>query len=93
MATSLVHPLPDWPLRVVLVGYSGMEVRTCPSSVSVLYNSVWISAFLGMLVILVMLPLPGYIAKRIQGVQVIKMKKVSNYHYPAHAYTDNPVVD
>ena len=34
------------------------------------------SAFLGMGVIIIMFPLPGYVAKLIQGVQTTKMKKV-----------------
>ena len=35
------------------------------------------SAFVGLAVIIVMFPIPGYIAKLIQSAQVEKMKKVS----------------
>lgn len=56
-----------------IVMYIPFQICLC---IWFLYRILGWSAFMGMLVIIVILPLPGYIAKLVQGVQVTKMKKV-----------------
>lgn len=41
-----------------------------------LYSNICHSSFVGFLVMLVLFPIPGYLAKKIQDVQVVRMKKV-----------------
>ena len=57
--------------------YVPSQVCLC---ICLLYRILGWSAFLGMIVIVVMLPLPGYVAKFIQDAQVMKMKKVCLPH-------------
>lgn len=45
-------------------------------SVWFLYSILGWSAFMGLLVMILLFPIPGYIAKMIQGVQVTRMSKV-----------------
>lgn len=57
--------------------YIPVQIALC---IWFLYGILGWSAFLGMAVIVVMFPLPGYVAKLIQGVQSTKMKKVKSFH-------------
>jgi len=45
-------------------------------SVWFLYTILGWSAFVGLAVMVALFPIPGYVAKMIQGVQVTRMKKV-----------------
>jgi hypothetical protein len=65
---------------VVFIFNSWMEVRWLIFiSVHNMYSCNVSSAFVGLAVIILMFPIPGYLAKVIQGAQVEKMKKVHTF--------------
>jgi hypothetical protein len=48
-------------------------------SVWFLYSILGWSAFVGLAVMILLFPIPGYVAKMIQGVQVTRMKQVGKF--------------
>ena len=75
---SIVCAFAGRVVRVLLVGDPGMEVRWHFSLVRVMWGlRCACSAFMGMVAMILLFPVPGYVASLIQGVQKDRMKKVS----------------
>lgn len=63
-------------LIILAVLYVPLQV-TC--SVWFLYTILGWSAFVGLAIMIGLFPVPGYVAKMIQGIQVVRMKKVGTF--------------
>jgi hypothetical protein len=74
-ASSVVHATSSRHVHLVLVRNSWLEVGVV-KLLSDLADAHLSSAFVGLAVMLALFPLPGYVAQRIQKVQVVKMQKV-----------------
>jgi hypothetical protein len=75
---SSVYAFDDWVRYLVLVRDIGLEVSLYWKHYLLdMLMSIRTSALVGMLVMVLSFPLPGYVAKVIQSVQITRMKKVS----------------
>ncbi|GJE85927.1 multidrug resistance-associated ABC transporter [Phanerochaete sordida] len=72
LVTTDLNNVVDGRDFLFMIIYMPVQIFLC---IWFLYEILGWSAFMGMLVIVVMIPLPGYVAKLIQGVQATKMKK------------------